>query len=117
MPDNSFQGMQLLSSEDLDRILAVADDLHLHRDWVVVPIDAVSGGREIQQPDGKIIIHAPTRPGFDAWLNGLRGRLLELELGRVPRREENDPKFPLTGPGEIRPTGTRGYLGAKGILR
>jgi hypothetical protein len=117
MPITSFQGMQLLSTEDLDRILTVTDALNLHRDWIVIPIDAAPVGREIQQPDGKIIIHAPSRPGFEAWMKGLRGRLLELELGRVPRREENDPKFSLTGPGEIRPTGTRGYLGAGGILR
>ena len=117
MPDDSFQGMQLLSSEDLDRILRVTDELDLHRDWIVVPIDASPEGHETQQPDGKVIIHAPPRSGFEAWLRGLRGRLEGLELGRIPRREENDPKFPLTGPGELPPTGTRRYLGALGILR
>jgi len=117
MPDDSFQGMQLLSSEDLDRILSVTDALDLHRDWIFIPIDASPEGRETQQPDGKIIIHARARPCFEAWLRGLRGRLEGLELGRIPRREENDPKFPLTGPGELPPMGTRRYLGEKGILR
>ena len=117
MPDESFQGMQLLSSEDLDRILSVTDALDLHRDWIVVPIDTLPEGHETQQPDGKIILHAAARPGFEAWLRGLRGRLEGMELGRIPRREENDPKFPLTGPGELPPTGTRRYLGEKGILR
>ena len=117
MPDTSFQGMQLLSSADLDRILSVTDALELHRDWIVVPIDASPEGRETQQPDGKLILHAPDRAGFEAWLRGLRGRLEGLELGRIPRREENDPKFPLTGPGELPPTGTRRYLGDLGIVR
>lgn len=117
MPDDSFQGMQLLSSEDLYRILRVTDALDLHRDWIVIPIDASPEGRETQQPDGKLILHAPTRPGFEAWLRNLRGRLEALELGRIPRREENDPKFALTGPGELPPMGTRRYLGAMGILR
>jgi hypothetical protein len=38
-------------------------------------------------------------------------------LGRCPRRSERDPKVSLTGPGEIRPVGTRGYLGGLGVLK
>jgi len=117
MPDRSFQGMELLSAVDLERILQVTDALQLHRDWVVVPIDAVVEGHEIQQPDGKIIIHAARRDSFEVWLKGLRTRLQELHLGAVPRPTQNDPKESLTGPHEFRAQGTRTYLGALGILR
>ncbi len=117
MPEASFQGMELVSAEDADRILKVTDALQLHRDWVIIPIDAVAEGREFQQPDGKLILHAPVRARFEAWLAGLRGRLEQLNLGAIPRAQEADPKLPLTGPHEIRPQGTRNYLGPLGVLK
>ena len=33
-----------------------------------------------------------------------------LELGRIPRSHERDPKWPLTGPGSPRAEGTMRYL-------
>ncbi len=108
--------MEILSPEDVARILAVTDSLALHRDWVVVPIDAVDEGREVQQPDGKIILHAPRRDRFEAWLRGLRDRLQGLNLGMVPRPTERDPKLGLTGPFEFQAMGTRRYLGSRGIV-
>lgn len=117
MPDSSFQGMQLVSREDLERILKVTDSLQLHRDWVVVPIDALPEGREAQLPDGKLIVHAPVKERFEEWLAELPSRLMEFNLGAVPRPTQNDPKWPLTGSGEIKLKGTRGYLGTLGIVR
>jgi hypothetical protein len=117
MPEPSFQGTQLLSEEDLQRILKITDALQLHRDWVVVPIDTVPEGRELQQPDGKIILHAPVRERFEAWLAALRSRLMELDLGAVPRPTVRDPKLPLTGPFQAQARGTRNYLGSRGVLR
>jgi len=116
MPEHSFQGMEVLTSEDVERINAVTDSLKLHRDWVVVPIDTLAEGREVQQPDGKIILHAPGRDRFDAWLLGLRDRLRLLNLGMIPRPTERDPKANLTGPFEFKAMGTRRYLGSRGIL-
>lgn len=116
MPERSNQGMELLSSDDLDRILAVTDSLKLHRDWLVIPIDTVPEGRETQQPDGKLILHAPGKERFDGWLAGLTQRLSMLDLGAIPRPTENDPKLPLTGPHEFRARGTRTYLGRGGTL-
>ena len=117
MPHSSYQGMPLLTDEDLERILQVTDALQLHRDWIVVPIDAVPGGQLMQQPDGKIIIHGPPADTFEAWLKGLRAGLMELKLGAVPRPTQNDPKLSLTGPHEIQALGTRTYLGPRGIVR
>jgi hypothetical protein len=108
--------MELLTSDDVERISAVTDSLRLHRDWVVVPLDTVTEGLEVQQPDGKIVIHAPGKERFEAWLLGLRDRLQALNLGMVPRPEEQDPKASLTGPFEFKAMGTRRYLGSRGIL-
>ncbi len=116
MPQPSNQGVELVSCKDLERILEITDGLGLHRDWVVVPIDAIPEGRETLQPDGKIILHAPVRARFEGWLQGLSSRLLDLGMGAVPRQSENDPKVSLTGPCQIQARGTRNYLGSLGIL-
>lgn len=101
--------MELLNDVQVERIYRVTDDLRLHRDWVVVPLDAAAEPVETVMVDGKLLIHAPAGAGFDAWLDGLRERLEALELHRVPRSHERDPKWPLTGPGEIRFEGTSHY--------
>lgn len=117
MPVSSNQGIQLLSMDDVDRILEVTDALNLHRDWVIVPIDASWEPHLVQQPDGKIIIHAPVREQFEPWIKSLRERLQELDLGRVPHKIVDDPNLGLTGPYGPLPTGTRGYLGPLGVVR
>jgi hypothetical protein len=117
MPSASNQGMQLLSPEDLERIFRVADALQLHRDWVIIPIDAALEGHEYQQPDGKIILHAPVQSQFEPWLKNLRRRLQALDLGRVPRAYIDDPHLASTGSHEIQLRGTRNYLGPLGIVR
>jgi len=110
------RGVQLLSTDDVDRILAVTDSLDLHRDWVIIHIDAVPEPVEVQQPGGKIIIHAPVQERFEPWLRSLRDRLQELELGRVPHKIVDDPNLGLTGPHGPLPMGTRAYLGSLGMI-
>lgn len=117
MPASSNQGVQLLSMEDVDRILEVTDALDLNRDWVIIPVDAVWEPRLVQQPDAKIIIHAPVRERFEPWISSLRGRLQRLDLGRVPHKIVDDPNTGLTGPFGPPPMGTRGYLGPLGVIR
>ena len=109
--------MELLTAEQVERIYRIVDRLSIHRDWVVVPLNAAEEGVELMQPDGKILLRPPGREKFEPWLAELPDRLQHLDLGRAARRGENDPKWPLTGPGEIHATGTRRYLGDGGILR
>lgn len=109
--------MDILSSDQVERIYQVTDRLDLHRDWVIVPLNAAEEGSELMQPDGKILLRPPGGAKFEPWLSELPSRLMRLELGRTPRREENDPKWPLTGPGEIRAIGTRRYLGDRAVVR
>ena len=109
--------MELLTADQVERIYRVTDRLDLHRDWVVVPLNAASEGLEMLHPDGKLLLRPPAGEPFEPWLRGLEDRLRRLDLGRIPRREEQDPKWPLTGPGEFHAWGTRRYLGDGGILR
>ena len=117
MDHYSTPPMELLSAEQVEQIYRITDRLDLNRDWVVVPLNAADHEVELLQPDGKLLIRPPRGAAFDAWLGGLAERLERLDLGRAARREENDPKFPLTGPGEFHAWGTRRYLGDRGILR
>ena len=109
--------MELLTAGQVERIYRVTDELDLPRDWVVVPLNAAEEGLETLQPDGKVLLRGPRTDQFELWLRSLPERLQQLDLGRVPRREEQDPKWPLTGPGEFHAWGTRRYLGDRGILR
>ena len=117
MDEHRHNQMDILTAEQVERIYRVTDQLDLSRDWVVVPINAAEHGVELLHPDGKLLIRPPRAAAFEAWLQGLKERLQDLDLGRAARREENDPKFPLTGPGEIHAWGTRRYLHDRGILR
>jgi len=102
--------MEVLSQEQIERVYKEADGLQLHRDWVVVPMDAAAHPVEIVMPDGKLLIHAPGGHGFELWIAGLRERLEALDLRRIPRPQERDPKWSLTGPGSPHPEGTLRYL-------
>ena len=110
MTERFHNGMELLTAEQAVAIYLTTDGLDLHRDWVVVPLNCAAEGEEFQQPDGKILIRAPGGDKFEPWLRGLRDRLQALELGRVPRREDPDPKRPFTGLYGPRFFGTRRYL-------
>jgi hypothetical protein len=116
-PEKTHNQMELLSAEQVERVYRVTDQLGLHRDWVVVPLNAADEGLEMLHPDGKLLLRPPRGERFEPWLLGLRERLEQLDLGRAARRWENDPKFPLTGPGEFHAWGTRRYLHDRGILR
>jgi hypothetical protein len=115
--DPNYHDLELLSAEQIERIYQVTDRLDLHRDWVVVPLNAAEDGLEMLHPDGKLLLRPPGAAKFEAWLQELPDRLNELDLGRTPRQEVRDPKWPLTGPGEFHAWGTRRYLGDAGILR
>lgn len=106
----TYHGQVLLTSEQVERVYRVTDLLDLHRDWVVVPLMAADPPVELVMVDGKVLIRPPSGDRFEPWLAGLGERLRSLDLSRVPRRAENDPKWTLTGPGVPRPHGTLRYL-------
>ena len=110
MPAVYHADNKLLSAKDVERIYRRTDELELHRDWVVVPLNCAEEGREIVLPDGKILIRAPGGNAFEPWLEELQTRLAEIGLSRTPRRSVDDPNRHLTGTNGPRLFGTRGYL-------
>ena len=78
--------MELLTAEQVERIYQVCDRLSIHRDWVVVPLNAAEEGAELMQPDGKILLRPPGGAKFEPWLSELPERLQHLPLGRAARR-------------------------------
>ncbi len=105
-----YHGEELLTADQVERVYRITDGLDLHRDWVVVPLKAAEEGLERVMVDAKVLIRAPRAIRFEPWLAGLKARLEALDLSAVPRRGEDDPKFPLTGPGAPRLHGTLRYL-------
>lgn len=110
MPALYHDDIELLSAGDVERIYRRTDELDLHRDWVVVPLNCAKEGREIMLPDGRILIRPPGSDAFEPWLQELHTRLTELDLSRTARRSVEDPSKHLTGRNGPRLFGTRGYL-------
>lgn len=79
--------MSTFGPQEIKRILEVVDDLGLHREAVLVPLDTAGEGRVRLMEPGKVEIVAPEEGDFESWVAGLRDRLLELDLSRVPRSE------------------------------
>ena len=98
--------MDVLTPAQVEQVYEVTDSLHLHRNWVVLPLTAAPQGRERIMPDGKVLLAAPGGMEFDRWLAGLRDRLTGLDLSRTPRARHDDPtlvntpisSFPGSGP-------------------
>ena len=84
--------MPVLTGQQIDRILELTDALGLHRNWVIVPLYAGVEGVEYVQPDGKLLIRAPGGASFESWFGGLRRRLETMDLGKVARSNNPDPR-------------------------
>jgi hypothetical protein len=84
--------MAVLTAQQIDRVLDITDDLNLHRNWVIVPLYAAREGVEMVQPDGKLLIRTADEPHFESWLGGLRRRLELMDLGKVARSNNPDPR-------------------------
>ncbi len=110
MPALYHDEIDLLSAEDVERVYRRTDELQLHRDWVVIPLNCAEIGAERVLPDGKILLRPPGSAAFEPWLQELHTRLAELDLSRTARRSVDDPSKHLTGTNGPRLFGTRGYL-------
>jgi len=102
--------MELLTSEQIERVYAITDALGLHRTWVTVPMAAGATPGEWMMPDGKVLICPPAGPSFETWLSDLRQRLLALDISRAARAEQQD-RPPVRVPPEAPPgSGPKRYL-------
>jgi len=110
MSGNYHNGMDVLTARDLERIYRVTDQLHLHRDWVIVPIGCAVEAFEIVQPDGKLLLRPPGGDLLEPWIDGLLERLSSMDLSRAARLGVDDPLKHLTGSHAPRSYGTQRYL-------
>ena len=106
MTGHYFNGMDLLTATDVERIYSVTDQLQLHRDWVIVPLNCAAEAFEVVQPDGKLLLRPPGGDQLEPWIRGLPERLSGLDLSRVARWGVDDP----SGPHAPHPYGTQRYL-------
>jgi hypothetical protein len=105
-----FNGMDLLTARDVERIYEVTDQLQLHRDWVIVPLNCAAEAFEIVQPDGKLLLRPPGGELLEPWIQDLPARLSGLDLSRIARRGVDDPVQHLTGTHAPSAYGTQRYL-------
>jgi hypothetical protein len=105
-----FNGMDLLTARDVERIYLVTDQLQLHRDWVIVPLNCAAEAFEVVQPDGKLLLRPPGGDLLEPWIQGLAARLSGLDLSRIARLGVDDPVKHLTGTHAPRAYGTQRYL-------
>ena len=110
MSGHYFNGMDLLTARDVERIYQATDQLQLHRDWVIVPLGCAAEAVEIVQPDGKLLLRPPGGRLLEPWIQGLTVRLAELDLSRIARWGADDPVQHLTGTHAPRAYGTQRYL-------
>ena len=110
MVGHYFNGMDLLTARDVERIYSVTDQLQLHRDWVIVPLNCAAEAFEVVQPDGKLLLRPPGGDLLEPWIQGLAARLSGLDLSRIARWGVDDPVQHLTGTHAPRPYGTQRYL-------
>ena len=102
--------MDLLTATDVERIYHITDQMQLHRDWVVVPLNCANDAFEIVQPDGKLLLRPPGGELLDSWIDGLADRLSEIDLSRTVRLGMADPGKHLSGSQAPRSVGTPRYL-------
>lgn len=110
MAGHYHNGMDVLTERDVERIHRVTDQLHLHRDWVIIPIGCTKDPAELVQPDGKLLLRPPGGDLLEPWMDGLLDRLSGMDLSRAARLGVDDPLRHLTGTHAPRSYGTQRYL-------
>jgi hypothetical protein len=75
--------VDILTAEQIDRIYGITRTLGVNPNYVIVPLKAVDEGRESIMPDGKLLVRGPAGAKFEPWLEGLRERLLRMDLSRT----------------------------------
>jgi len=64
--------------EQINRILELTDELEMDREWIEIPLYAVSPGQIHKLPNGKIEIVVDADLPFDEWLVAARQRLQHM---------------------------------------
>jgi|GEM_PF-285442 len=64
--------------EQINRILELTDELEMDREWIEIPLYAVSLGKIHKLPSGKIEIVVDADVPFDEWLVTAKQRLQQV---------------------------------------
>ena len=75
--------MSAMRPDQILKVLEITDSLNLHRESVFIPLKTEENGSITILPDGRLRIVCPTTEQFEAWLKGLRGKLVKLDLAKI----------------------------------
>ncbi len=79
--------MDAVGPKEIGSILAVTDEIGIHREAVRIPLGTEGEGRVTL--DGRVVeIVAPTQGSFEAWVATLGDRIATLDLSGVQRAED-----------------------------
>jgi hypothetical protein len=67
--------MEMVSFQQITKILAVTDRLGLNREWIEIPLSAARPGTVKKLGNGKIEIVVDADIPFDQWLDTLEARI------------------------------------------
>ena len=79
--------MNVVTPQQMGRILDLIDAMSIHREAVVVPLGPEGEGG-VRLVNNKIEVTVPERGDFESWLGGLRDAIAGLDLTQVRRAEE-----------------------------
>jgi len=75
--------MVAVRPEQVTKILELTDSLNLHREAVVIPLQARNGGGVAVLSDQRLQITVPSNRAFDEWIVELRGKLASMDLSTI----------------------------------
>ena len=78
--------MDAVGPKEIHSILAVTDDIGIHREAVQIPLGTEEEGR-VTLAGTVLEIVAPAHGDFDAWVTTLGDRIRALDLSGVQRAE------------------------------
>lgn len=70
--------LQMVSFQQISRILEVTDALGLNREWVEIPLSPESPGVVRRLQNGKLEIIVDAQQPFDQWLNALPRHIQQI---------------------------------------
>lgn len=78
--------MEIVTAQQMNRILEVSDSLSIHREAVVVPLGPEGTG-SVRLSGNKIEITVPSEGDFETWIAGLPQEIARLDLSGVRKAE------------------------------
>lgn len=78
--------MEIVTAQQMNRILEVSDSLSIHREAVVVPLGPEGTG-SVRLSGNKIEITVPSEGDFETWIAGLPKQIARLDLSGVRKAE------------------------------